>query len=184
VDAIKVYLIIPFYILFLGSAYAGSESANPSSSVIEYAHRQVVAKIAELGDRIVFCDRQRNSNPIPKVPYARLSDMGITKQQLVSAITYLSHRNYALCEGRAREALAFALGTLSSLADQQGLMIEEIKGIENHLVFPSIQEVESEIAFSKLSDDIKSILLGATGDLPFLLIPTLENNRLFSGGSE
>jgi hypothetical protein len=164
----------------IGSAYADSGPTDKSNAVLEYAQKQVVFRAAELGERISACDRQRESAAIPDIQYERLTGMGLTRQQAIAAISHLSARNYALCEGRAREALAFAFGTLSSLADQHGLEIEQIDGIENQLIYPSSREIELKIEFSKLSDEVKSLLFSTVGDRPFKLLPTLRENKLIA----
>lgn len=167
-------------LLLISSVYADSSSASNANTIIDYAKRQVAVRTAELGERISICDKQKESAAIPDIQYAKLIGTGVTKQQTIAALTHLSDRNYALCEGRAREALAFALGTLSALATQYKLDVESIEGIENNLIYPSGHDIELEIEFSNLNDEVKSLLLNAVGDQPFNLLKTLRKSKLIT----
>ncbi len=167
-------------LLFISTVYADFSFASNENTIINYAKRQVAVRTAELGERISICDKQKETTPIPDIQYEKLIDTGVTKQQIIAALTHLSDRNYALCEGRAREALAFAMGTLSSLAAQYKLKDESIKNIENYLIYPSGRDIGFEIEFSNLNDEVKSLLLNAVGDQPFNLITTLRKNKLIT----
>lgn len=178
VAATRLIIKALMLLLLISSAYADTKSASSPTTIIEHAKRQVVIRTAELGKRITTCDMQRKSTSIPDITHAKLIDMGVTRKQLISALAHLSTRNYALCEGRTREALAFALGTLASLADQFNLNFDSIEGIENQLIYPSSRDIALEIEFLNLNDQVKSILLSTVGDHPFDLITTLRKNKL------
>jgi hypothetical protein len=165
-------------LILISSACAGTESASNTNTVIEHAKRQVAVRTAELGEQITICNTQLESSSIPDITHGRLIDMGVTRLQIISALTYLSFRNFTLCEGRTREALAFALGTLSPLTDQYGLKLDSIDDIQSQLIYPSSRGIELEIEFLNLNDQVKNILLSAVGDRPFDLPETLRKNKL------
>ncbi|MCU7845752.1 MAG: hypothetical protein KZQ93_18125 [Candidatus Thiodiazotropha sp. (ex Monitilora ramsayi)] len=166
------------FLFLISSVHADSDMGDNSKAIIDYAKREVMIKSSELGVRIALCDQQRNSVAIPDIKYEELKKMGASRQQIIKALSHLSTRNYATCEGGAREALAYALGTLSTLANQYKVEIESIQGIEENLIYPTSRDIELALEFSNLKDEVKQQLLGAVGDQPFNLMETLRKNRL------
>lgn len=83
-----------------------------------------------------------------------------------------------MCEKGTREALAYALGTLSTLAHQYNVDINSIEGIEENLIYPSSRDIERSVEFAKLHDEAKKLLLHAVGDQPFDLMRALQKNGL------
>jgi hypothetical protein len=172
---IKIALIL---LLLIGSAHADSGIDNSSQAIIEYAKREVMVKTSDLGERIIICDQRRNSAAIPNLSYGELEKTGLTRHQVIKSLAHLSSRNYNMCEKGTREALAYALVTLSMVAEQYKVDIESIEGIEENLIYPSIRDIELAMEFSNLNDEAKKLLLSVVGDQPFDLIGTLEKNNL------
>lgn len=173
--SIKFTLIL---LLLIGNVHADSGIQNSSQAIIDYAKREVMVKTSELGERIALCDQRRNSASIPDVGYEELHKMGVTRKQVVQALAHLSFRNYNMCEEGTRKALAYALGTLSMVAEQYKADIESKEGIQENLIYPSIRDIESAMEFSNLNDEVRKLLLSEVGDQPFDLLSTLQRNRL------
>jgi hypothetical protein len=166
-------------LLFLiSTSYANSELDDRSKAIIDYAKREVMVKTSELGERIALCDERRDSAAIPDIKYEELKNMGATREQIVVALSHLNSRNYAMCEGGAREALAYALGMLSMLSEQYNVDVDSLQGIEESLIYPTSRDIEAALEFSYLNDEIKQQLLEAVGDQPFNLMESFQKNRL------
>jgi hypothetical protein len=178
VNNTPIKLLLLFLLVFSNAHADESGMGVRSQIIIEYAKQEVMVKTAELGERISLCEKRRDSAVVPDVNYEELKKLGLTRQQVIKALSHLSVRNFTVCEEGAREALAYALGTLSMFANKYNVDIESLQGIENNLIYPSSRDIESAIEFSKLKNEARKLLIGAVGDHPFNLVKTLQMNNL------
>ena len=171
-------LLLLFLLLASNAIADDSGMGDSAQAIIEYTKREVMVKTSELGERISLCDKRRDSAVVPDLNYEELKEIGLTRQQVIKALAHLSSRNYAMCEEGAREALAYALGTLLMFADKYNVGVDGMQGIEENLIYPSSRDIESAIEFSNLKDEAKVLLLKTVGDQPFNLPDALQRNNL------
>lgn len=165
-------------VLFLFSSFpALSDSSVGKDAVLSYVNHRVMKATKNLGDRITYCDKQRALNAIPLLDKQAIKSNQISKQQIIIAIAFFNQNNYTKCEGSARIALAYELGTLAATKKHYHLDAQIVEEANLGLMHPSIKEIEVSIKYSRLPEEQKNIFKATFGEKPFDLLKTLEANR-------
>ena len=170
------FVIVVFCIAF--TSICATEDGVDSKKVLEHVSRNILKASSDYGLQIRYCNNIISTNQSPKIDKRSLSDLGITREDAVTAIAFLQFRNYFLCEQEARLKLAFHLGTMESLKKELGLEIKPIENIQSTVSYPSEKELILEIKYLALSEEIRSYFESVLGNEPFDLMTTLEVNRL------
>lgn len=154
-------------------------ASEPSQKIIiDHAKKNIVESTAALGQRIKECDQLVSDTELPKISYKALTDMGLSKSDVLKSIAHLSFRNYSECEGSARRDLAYDLGLLDSLETHYGIKNSESKQIADALVYPGANEISVQIIYEQLPESAKNYLEKVVGEKPFSLTKTIESMKL------
>ncbi len=170
-------LLIIFIICFSHSCISSELSEGASS--IEFVRLKAKSAAEKLEAVISVCNTKRQTSVTPIISLNILSQSGVDRKAVVQGLSYLSNRNFEICEGNSRMELAYQLGTLNSLADHYKLEISDIKIIQGALLYPTPQDIRLELVFKRLPQNIKKYLLKAVGSSPFDLIKTISSNNIF-----
>ena len=127
---------------------------------------------------IEHCSLVRSGSELPKIDSKKLESFGVDKALIVQGLSYLSNRNFELCEGKYRVDLAYQLGVLKNLGDYYEVKLPPIDNIKKAVIYPTNREIEAELIYNNLPIKAKEYISNAVGNEPFNLLKTISVNKL------
>lgn len=174
------WLLLAVFVPLVACSQALPEPPSEGRSVSQLLSKRLAESVSELESAIARCGNMENERDAISLKPAILENA--PREQLLVAIGHLHFHNRFECERQARQAAAFDIGTMQSLAASD-VSPEELKAINQSLIYPSRQQLEYEIRYLGLPEELRSDLEAAVGHEPFPLMETLEMNNLTERGS-
>lgn len=160
------------------SVSVSGEHGDKRIESIEYVHQKVMTIAGELEKNIEHCSLVRSGSELPKIDSKKLESFGVDKALIVQGLSYLSNRNFELCEGKYRVDLAYQLGVLKNLGDYYEVKLPPIDNIKKAVIYPTNREIEAELIYNNLPIKAKEYISNAVGNEPFNLLKTISVNKL------
>lgn len=151
---------------------------NINTDILSSISKDILKATEAYGTQIEHCDKISRQSPTPKFNSAKLSSLGITREDAVIAIAYLKFNNTFLCEKKTKLELAYYLGVMNHARRELNMNTDPTEKLQSTLSYPSINEIKLKIQYLNLSYEKQSYFESIIGKLPFNLIKTLEKNDL------
>ncbi len=173
----KYWFLVIFFLF--NNCFSG-EQVSKENKIVEYTRLKVISAVAELGRVVEKCTDEEKGALLPKINKNILIRSKIDRKLIVQGLIYLRNRNFQICEGNARKNLAYHLGTLRKISNYYGMDYQDIDLIKNTLIYPEHTDIQAEITFYNLPENIRKHLLIAIGNSPFELLKTISENNIFT----
>lgn len=162
-----------FIFLLFSVLLAPCASAN--DEVLALLSRDVATKFAQLGQIIEQCQETKKTSAPPVIEVEKLKALNISKNQALTALAYLSHRNGHNCEYQTRTELLFAVTLLDNARKEYDKPATNVQSPLTELTLPDTGYFELAIDFAKLPQSARSHMEQVAGNKPFSFVETVHS---------
>lgn len=166
-----------------------SYAAAQPEDVLKYSLDNVLQSWVGFGERIKYCDQQKQLSRTPELDKDKLASINANKRDVFIALSYLSIRNTFICESNSRYKFAFDYGVfihfqkkfsegsmLTKLLKAEGSGLPPSNAVE--LVYPSARQIGFSVRYSKLPKGLKSYVESVVGENVFDIFKAEKLNLL------
>ncbi len=154
-----------------------SEDEMKAFEIIGWLNERVMKAMIVSGKKIRECEKQTLSNPTPILSKQDIKSNKIEREQIFLAIAYFNFKNEAKCHGDFQMRLSYEMATLALIKEHYNYPDAKLMEKANKsLMFPSVDEIDREVQYSKLPDNLKRLFKKTFGGKPFDMIKALEVN--------
>lgn len=179
-------LLIVIALLVFATAASADSTLRTHNQTINYMLTMVRNGITSVSQQIDACTKEQRSTRTPRIDYRKLKELGVTRQDAMNIVTYLSIKNSNRCIGTVRLQLILAFRELNELLDYYGRTLESIEGVDADqleamnagLTFPGPGYAESAAIFYHLPTEAREYFNQMIGQKLFDPVKAIDKNHL------
>lgn len=152
------------FLVLVGTLISPFSLAN--QDVVSKIDADAAGKFIELEDAAKVCGDKREAADIP-VSFEDVRGLNLSRNELLNALFYLSHRNGYACSEPALKELVFAVALKERIHETYGKPPASILEVLSKLAFPRAEHFEMELEYLKLAEPARRHLEGIFGTEPF-----------------
>lgn len=170
---------VALLLIFFVSISSAAERERSEGEVILYLTNNLMSSIEKMGRAIEVCDQIAETRPAPVFDKARLTELNVSRENLLTALAHLSFANHFECTRHASLAMAYDLGTLAAVQKELDVATKDLGEVHQEFSYPSARTVHYAVMYKELPVDLKTYLEKVVGQEPFELVEALVTNDIF-----